>query len=55
MACRLRFLDPNNAKLSMKDAAFDGFCVALRTALPGFHIDFSRVDEQQSYIGRLPW
>ncbi|KAJ7473264.1 hypothetical protein FB451DRAFT_1248873 [Mycena latifolia] len=52
--CQLRFLDPTNTRPSMRDIAFDVFCAALKTALPAFKMDFSRVGESESYVQRLP-
>ncbi|KAJ7142416.1 hypothetical protein C8R44DRAFT_865760 [Mycena epipterygia] len=53
--CQLLFQDATDpATPSMRDAAFNAFCAAIRTALPGFHVGFSRVDEDQSYVSRLP-
>ncbi|KAJ7852782.1 hypothetical protein B0H14DRAFT_2759319 [Mycena olivaceomarginata] len=52
--CRLLFLDPRLTKALTRDTAFDSFCVAMRAAMVGLQLEFSRVDEEQSYIGRLP-
>ncbi|KAF8206917.1 hypothetical protein K438DRAFT_1962566 [Mycena galopus ATCC 62051] len=54
MHCQLQFLDPKNTRASNRDVAFHSFGVALRAALIGFQIELSRVDEEQSFIGRLP-
>ncbi|KAJ7500602.1 hypothetical protein B0H11DRAFT_1995826 [Mycena galericulata] len=39
---------------AMRDVAFDAFRVAIRAAMPGMHVVFSRADESQSYVARLP-
>ncbi|KAJ7209014.1 hypothetical protein B0H12DRAFT_1158214 [Mycena haematopus] len=58
MHCQLLFLDRTNSRAPTRDTAFHSFCVALRAALTGFQIEFSRVDEEEystsSYIGQLP-
>ncbi|KAJ7604928.1 hypothetical protein B0H17DRAFT_64366 [Mycena rosella] len=53
--CELLFQDEDDpATLSMRDAAFGHFCVAIRNAMPGFHVRLSRVDNDLSYVARLP-
>ncbi|KAJ6566823.1 hypothetical protein B0H19DRAFT_1374229 [Mycena capillaripes] len=54
MTCQLLYLDPTHTKPSRRDAAFEAFRNAMHAALPGFQLEFARVEEEQSYIGRLP-
>ncbi|KAJ7500638.1 hypothetical protein B0H11DRAFT_2275840 [Mycena galericulata] len=51
--CQVVFLDPPH-KASSRDVVFNSFCSAIRNMLPGFKINVERVDEEPSYIGRLP-
>ncbi|KAJ7142414.1 hypothetical protein C8R44DRAFT_974178 [Mycena epipterygia] len=53
--CQLLFLAPKNTRSSMHDATFDAFCAAMRDGLPGYPLEFSRADEEQSYVVKLPW
>ncbi|KAK7055693.1 hypothetical protein R3P38DRAFT_2600670 [Favolaschia claudopus] len=51
--CKLLFLDPTT-RPSVRDSAYASFCQALRAALPGFSMQFSRIENEHSYISRLP-
>ncbi|KAJ6537269.1 hypothetical protein DFH09DRAFT_1091106 [Mycena vulgaris] len=51
--CQLRFLDPVTMRASTRDAAFGAFCAALCAALPGFKLEFSRVDRHFGLSQRL--
>lgn len=54
ITCQLLYLDPTQPKHSKIDSVFEAFCAAMGAALPGFQLEFSRIEEEQSYIGRLP-
>ncbi|KAJ7184771.1 hypothetical protein C8R46DRAFT_1208951 [Mycena filopes] len=52
--CQLRFVEPAHNAGPHRDGAFAAFSAAVRAALPGARLEFSRVDKGVSYIGRLP-
>ncbi|KAJ7741159.1 hypothetical protein DFH07DRAFT_1064026 [Mycena maculata] len=51
--CRLVFLDPPHPT-SDRNATFTLFCTGLRNALPEIAMEFSRVEDEESFVVRLP-